>query len=95
MENITATEAQINANRQIAQKLTGPRTAQGNADVSKNTLKHGLFADGSVIEVENIADYEAYLENFLAEMEPEGMVETMQAGHRIYSPDYLPSGRIA
>jgi len=74
-----STEAQINANRQNAQKSTGPKTAEGKAAVSKNAVKHGLFAAETVIEGENQADYEAYLDNFLAELEPEGMVETMMA----------------
>jgi len=74
-----ATEEQINANRQNAQKSTGPRTAQGKAAVSKNAVKHGLFATDTVIEGENQADYDEYLENFLAELEPDGMIETMMA----------------
>ncbi len=74
-----STEEQINANRQNSQKSTGPRTAEGKAAVSKNVVKHGLFAAEAVIEGENQADYEAYLDNFLAELQPDGMVETMMA----------------
>ena len=74
-----STQSQINANRQNAQKSTGPRTTQGKAAVSKNAVKHGLFAAEAVITVEDPAEYEAYLENFLAELEPVGMVETMMA----------------
>jgi hypothetical protein len=40
----TTTEAQINANRENAQKSTGPRTAEGKAASSRNGLKHGLRA---------------------------------------------------
>ncbi len=53
-----STEAQINANRQNAQKSTGPRTAEGKAVVSQNAVKHGLFAAEAVIRIENPADYE-------------------------------------
>jgi hypothetical protein len=53
-----STKAQINANRQNAQKSTGPQTAQDKAVVSQNALKHGLFTD-SVIKGENQVDYEA------------------------------------
>ena len=74
-----ATEPQINANRQNAQKSTGPRTAEGKAAVSKNAVKHGLFASETVIEGENQADYDEYLDNFLAELEPDGMLETLMA----------------
>jgi hypothetical protein len=44
-----ATEAQIKANQQNAQKSTGPRTAEGKAAVSRNAVKHGLFASDPVI----------------------------------------------
>ena len=72
-------EAQNNANRQNSQKSTGPKTAEGKAAVSKNAVKHGLFATDTVIEGENQADYEAYLDNFLVELEPDGMEETLMA----------------
>ena len=74
-----STQKQINANRQNAQKSTGPKTDEGKAAVSKNAVKHGLFAEEAVITGENPADYEAYLDNFLTELEPVGAVETMLA----------------
>jgi hypothetical protein len=39
-----ATEAQIIANRRNSQKSTGLRSLEGKAIVSKNAVKHGLFA---------------------------------------------------
>jgi len=54
-----STKAQIKANRQNAQKSTGPRTAEGKAAVSKNVVKHGLFDSEAVITGENPVDYEA------------------------------------
>jgi len=74
-----STQEQINANRQNSQKSTGPRTAEGKAAVSKNAVKHGLFASETVIEGENQADYDVYLDNFLDELEPDGMLETLMA----------------
>ena len=50
-----STEKQINANRQNAQKSTGPKTAEGKATSSKNAVKHGLFAEEAVIYGENPA----------------------------------------
>jgi len=47
--------------------------------VSKNAVKHGLFAAEAVITGENPADYELYREQFLAELLPVGMVESMLA----------------
>ena len=74
-----STEAQINANRQNAQKSTGPMTAEGKAAVSQNAVKHGLFAAEAVISVENPADYELYRDEYLAELLPIGMVESVLA----------------
>ncbi len=73
-----STEKQINANRQNAQKSTGPKTAEGKATVSQNAVKHGLFAQ-SVIFGENEADYEAFHDEMLAELEPVGAVENTMA----------------
>ena len=74
-----STEAQIDANRQNAQKSTGPKTAEGKAAVSQNAVKHGLFAAEAVITGEDPADYELYSDKYLAELLPVGMVESMLA----------------
>ena len=74
-----ATQAQIQANRQNAQKSTGPKTSEGKAAVSQNAVKHGLFAAEAVISVEDPADYELYRDEYLAELAPVGMVESMLA----------------
>ena len=74
-----STQKQIKANRKNSKKSTGPKTAEGKAKVSKNAVKHGLFAEEAVITGENPADYEAYLDSFLSEMKPVGAVETMLA----------------
>ena len=53
-----STKAQINANRQNAQKSTGPQTDEGKAVVSQNAVSPGLFAAEAVITGEDPADYE-------------------------------------
>jgi len=73
-----STKAQIKANQKNAQKSTGPQTDEGKKVVSQNAIKHGLFTD-SVIKGENQADYEAFHDQFLAELFPVGMAETMLA----------------
>ena len=73
------TTAQIMANRNNSRKSTGPKTVPGKAVVSQNAVKHGLFAAEAVITGENPADYEAYHDQFLAELAPVGMVESMLA----------------
>ncbi len=74
-----ATEAQISANRQNAEKSTGPRTPEGKAAVSQNAVKHGLFADGTVVNGENQADFDLYRDAMVGEMWPVGVMETMLA----------------
>jgi len=73
------TQAQTKANRQNSQKSTGPKTDEGKAVASKNAVKHGLFAAEAVVKGENPAEYEAYHDQFLAELAPVGMVESLMA----------------
>jgi hypothetical protein len=80
---LMSTTAQTKANRQNAQKSTGPKTDEGKAVVSQNAVKHGLFAAEAVITGENPADYQAYHDQFLAELAPVGMVESMLAARII------------
>jgi hypothetical protein len=74
-----STEAQIKANRQNAQKSTGPRTAKGKAAVSQNAVKHGLFASQDVVKGENKADFDLFSDKMLAELAPVGALESMLA----------------
>ena len=74
-----STTAQINANRQNAQKSTGPWTAEGKAAVSQNAVKHGLFADEAVISGEDPAVYEDFHDKFFADLAPVGMTESVLA----------------
>ena len=74
-----ASEAQISANRQNAEKSTGPRTDEGKAIVSQNAIKHGLFAIKTVVEGENQELFDLRREAMLAEMNPVGAMETMMA----------------
>jgi len=74
-----STKAQTKANRQNAQKSTGPQTDEGKATVSQNAVKHGLFAAEAVIKGEDPAEYQAFHDQMLAELYPVGAVETMLA----------------
>ena len=74
-----ATQAQILANRRNAQKSTGPRTAEGKATAAKNATKHGLFARQNVVISENQAAFDALREEMLAELAPEGVMESLLA----------------
>ncbi len=70
---------QILANRQNAQKSTGPKSAGGKAVVAKNAVKHGLFALETLIKGENREDFDLFHDNLLEEFDPQGAVETMLA----------------
>jgi len=74
-----ATEAQLLANRRNAQKSTGPRTDEGKAAVSQNALRHGLTASRDVISSESQDQFDLYRDQFLAELDPAGPVESMLA----------------
>jgi hypothetical protein len=65
-----ATEKQFEANRQNAQKSTGPRTPEGRAAVRLNGVKHGLTAETIVLKGESEADYTNLLDSLEAEHDP-------------------------
>ena len=65
-----ATEKQFAANRQNAQKSTGPKTPEGRAAVRLNGVKHGLTAETIVLKGESEADFTAMLDSFEAEHDP-------------------------
>jgi hypothetical protein len=74
-----STEAQIKANRRNSQKSTGPRSPEGKAIVSKNAVKHGLFASENVIKGENQGDFDLFHDEMLSKLAPVGPVESMLA----------------
>ena len=74
-----ATQAQIKANRQNAQKSTGPKTAKGKVVVAQNAIKHGLFAQENVIKCEKQSDFDEFCAELLAGLAPVGGVEAMLA----------------
>ena len=65
-----ATEKQFAANRQNAQKSTGPKTPEGRAAVRLNGVKHGLTAETIVLKGESQADFTSLLDSLEAEHAP-------------------------
>jgi hypothetical protein len=67
---------QLIANRQNAQKSTGPKTAHGKAVISRNAFKHGLYADDIIIDSpylkENKVEYDLLLSSLIDELKPIG-----------------------
>ena len=73
------TESQILANRLNAQNSTGPRSPEGRAIVSKNSLTHGLTAAHNIISSESQADFDLYRDQILDELAPNSPMESMLA----------------
>jgi hypothetical protein len=65
-----ATDKQTEANRQNAQKSTGPKTAEGRAAVRLNGLKLGLTAQTLILPGENEADFTDLLDSYESEHAP-------------------------
>ena len=74
-----ASKSQIKANRKNSKKSTGPRTAKGKAKVSKNAMKHGLFAEEAIIKGENPEEFEDFREKLIKELAPAGHIECILA----------------
>ncbi len=72
-----ATAAQITANQANAQHSTGPRTPEGKARVSQNALRHGLTAARLVVRDDEREEFTALHDALLAELDPQGAVETV------------------
>jgi hypothetical protein len=73
------TQAQTIANRSNAQKSTGPRTQEGKAAASQNSIKHGLLANQNVISSESQDEFDLYRDQLLEELNPATPLESMLA----------------
>jgi hypothetical protein len=73
------TEAKLIANRLNALRSTGPRTEEGKAVASQNSVKHGLLAESDVISSENQADFDLYRQQLLDELSPVSPMESILA----------------
>jgi hypothetical protein len=65
-----ATDKQTEANRQNAQKSTGPKTPEGRDAVRLNGLKHGLTAQTLILPGESEADFQHLLDSYEVEHDP-------------------------
>ena len=69
------TEKQIHANRLNAQKSTGPKTPEGKAKVSMNSLRHGLRARALILPNENPEQFHQLCDDLEAEWQPQTATE--------------------
>jgi hypothetical protein len=72
-----STEKQIQANRENSRKSTGPRTTDGKAKSSKNSLKHALLSKDVVVYGEQISEYQMFRESLIENLHPEGAMEIL------------------
>jgi len=74
-----ATNKQIAANRKNASKSTGPKTPEGKAIASRNSLKHGLLAKEIVITAgegaESQDQFDSLFANLIEQFDRQGMLE--------------------
>ncbi len=81
---MSASQAQLDANRKNAQKSTGPRTAAGKNIAKYNGMSHGLTAKTAVLTTEDAAAYEQRMIDIERTLGPRNAVEKLlaaQASH--------------
>ena len=77
-EGLMATQAQLEANRQNAQKSTGPKTAEGKVKASQNALTHGLTASfRSLLPNECPVAYDTFLDEMNQSLHPGSPLENV------------------
>ncbi|MCP4569710.1 MAG: hypothetical protein GY841_19190 [FCB group bacterium] len=72
-------EKKLAANRQNAQKSTGPKTPEGKQIVSQNGVKHGLYTQALILNAPALKDdpaaYESLIASLIEDLQPEGIFE--------------------
>lgn len=58
-----------------AKVSTGPKTAEGKANASKNAIKHGIYSNAMLLKSESRSDYDALLIGLRDYFKPVGMFE--------------------
>jgi hypothetical protein len=66
---------QLEANRENAQRSTGPRTDQGKRVSRRNALRHGLAAETVIDILEDLDDYKAFEATIIGDYDARTAVE--------------------
>src|SRR5271156_5968661 len=74
-----SSERQIAANRQNAQRSTGPCTVDGKKRVASNATKHGLTGKQVVLPNESSEDFDAFWDRLWSVLEPYDELEGILA----------------
>ncbi|HEY3824346.1 MAG TPA: SEC-C metal-binding domain-containing protein [Bryobacteraceae bacterium] len=80
-----ATDAQIAANRANAQASTGPATAAGKANSSRNALSSGLFSQGDFVRSDEHEQYAEFCGAFTKDLAPQGAIELTLSAEIIHA----------
>ena len=72
-------EKQLTANRENAKKSTGPKTEETKKIVSQNALRHGLTGHVTLMPDEDRTAHDNFCAAIIADLAPEGAVETQFA----------------
>ena len=80
-----ATAAQVIANRNNAAHSTGPRTPEGKSHCARNALRHGLTARHLVVREDEREEFEALRADLTAELDPQGVVETLLVNELLHA----------
>jgi hypothetical protein len=70
-----SSERQVEANRQNAQRSTGPCTVEGKRRVASNAVKHGLTGKQVVLPNEDPEEFDAFRDGLLSALDPYGELE--------------------
>jgi hypothetical protein len=74
MSHTQLDRAQINRNN--SRHSTGPRTIEGKQRSALNALRHGLTGQTIVMPAEDLEAYQAHVQAFMSEHQPQGATET-------------------
>jgi len=77
--------AQILANRQNAEKSSGPVTASGKTRVSQNAAKFGLFSVANFVRPEEQGIFNEFEAGYLAELAPDSSLEQTLAREIVHA----------
>jgi uncharacterized protein YecA (UPF0149 family) len=80
-----ATTAQILANRQNAEKSSGPVTPEGRARVSQNAIKLGLFSVANFVRPEERDIFREFESGYLTELAPHSSLEETLAREIVHA----------
>jgi hypothetical protein len=73
------TEKQLEANRRNAEKSSGPQSARGKANSSRNNLRHGLTGHISLLPTEDREAHDAFCTELIDSFNPETPMESQLA----------------